>query len=141
MNNMYVLTKLPFYHQQARTYNTIFVKNFKEQLVLTRIDLQIKTRLNIFQCSGNSSFHPFRTLLSNTDTKVLYRASADRRGFLIMSLSCYISGPTLSLHYTTINNIMYAVKTDNSPCRDSYVIPNKTVHPSSVTLPITMLFL
>ena len=38
-------------------------------------------------------------------------AFADKRGFLIMSLSQCRSGPTWNLHYTTINNIMCAVKT------------------------------
>ena len=40
----------------------------------------------------------------------LYRAFADRRAYLIMSLSRSRTSPTLSLHYCTLNNTMHAVK-------------------------------
>jgi len=42
------------------------------------------------------------------------RAYADRRCFLIMSLSRITTWPTLSLQFSEINNIMYAVKTDDA---------------------------
>ena len=38
------------------------------------------------------------------------RAFADRRGYLIMSLSRITTSPMWSLHLSEINNIMYAVK-------------------------------
>jgi len=40
-----------------------------------------------------------------------YAAFTYRRGYLIMSLSRCGNWPTSSLHYSTINNIMHAVKT------------------------------
>ena len=42
---------------------------------------------------------------------VVYRAFADRRGYLIMSLSRITIWPTWSLQLSEINHIMYAVKT------------------------------
>jgi len=46
-----------------------------------------------------------------TSTFSYNRAFADRRGYLIMSLSRITTWPTWSLQLSEINNIMYAVKT------------------------------
>jgi len=42
---------------------------------------------------------------------VTYRAFADRRGYLIMSLSQSRTLPTVSLYYSTMKNIMSVLKT------------------------------
>ena len=59
---------------------------------------------------GLKKFGLKKSKLSRND-ETTYRAFADKRGWLILSLSRCISWPKLSLYYSEINNIMYAVKT------------------------------